>query len=338
MSLFAATTPVSYDHTRPNQRHGAGDPLAEVTEQFTGTVEGTIKRRSLMAGFINLRSVRGTSKISQRGISSTTVSKITPGVTPSPSTTPHTAKMYVTIDTVVIARNAEPMLDEFQTDYDYQGEVAREQGQAMSNMFDETMFIVATKAALQTNSSFGNEAQMPGHKGGNKVTFSAATDYKDPAKLYKAISDLVEAFLTKDVRPNEEDFILVLPPAAFMALQRSEYIVNGQYVTSAGTALNSTFVFSAFGVPVVTSNNAVFGKTITDHLLSNDSNGKAYDGDFTKVIGLMFSPRAVLAGSTIPVQSKIFFDDLSKLWFIDSWMAFGAGVNRAEYAGALLLP
>ena len=52
----------------------------------------------------------------------------------------------------------------------------------------------------------------------------------------------------------------------------------------------------------------------------------------------MFSPRAVLAGSTIPVQSKIFFDDLSKLWFIDSWMAFGAGVNRAEYAGVLLLP
>lgn len=336
--LFAGSTPVAYDITRPNQRHGAGDPLAEVTEQFTGVVEGTIKRRSIMAGFINLRSVRGTSKISQRGISATTVSKITPGVTPQPSTTPHQAKMYVTIDTVVIARNAEPMLDEFQTDYDYQGEVAREQGQAMSNMFDETMFIVATKAGLQADSSFGTSVQMPGHSGGNKVTFTDPLDYKDPAKLYKAISDLVEKFLEKDVRPNEEDFILVLPPAAFMALQRAEYIVNGQYVTSAGTNLNSTFVFSAFGVPVVTSNNAVFGKTITDHLLSNTSNGAAYDGDFTKVIGLMFSPRAVLAGSTIPVQSKIFFDDLSKLWFIDSWMAFGAGVNRAEYAGVLMLP
>src|SRR5699024_11708801 len=44
-----------------------GDPLADVTEQFTGTVEGTIKRRSIMAGFVPVRSVRGTSTISNRG-------------------------------------------------------------------------------------------------------------------------------------------------------------------------------------------------------------------------------------------------------------------------------
>lgn len=338
MSLFAATTPVTYDITRPNQRHGEGDPLAEVTEQFTGTVEGTIKRRSIMAGFVPVRSVRGTSTISNRGISKAKLQAIVPGTTPTPSTEPNTAKIFLKIDTVIIARNAEPMLDEFQTDYDYQREVAREQGQEVSNMYDETFFIMAAKAAMATASPYGTAAQMPGHSGGNTVTLAAAMDYKDPAKLYQAISDLVEKFLEHDVRPNEEDFILVLPPASFMALQRAEYIVNGQYVTSAGDTLNTSFMFSAFGVPVITSNNAVFGKTITDHLLSNDSNGKAYDGNFEKVIAQMFSPRALLAGSTIPVQTKIFFDDLSKLWFIDTWLAFGVTINRTEYAGAILLP
>ncbi|QYW05828.1 major capsid protein [Vibrio phage vB_VpaP_G1] len=338
MSLFAASTPVSYDITRPNQRHGEGDPLADVTEQFTGTVEGTIKRRSIMAGFVPVRSVRGTSTISNRGISKAKLQAIVPGTTPAPSTEPNTSKIFLKIDTVIIARNAEPMLDEFQTDFDYQREVAREQGQEVSNMYDETFFIMAAKAALATASPYGTAVQMPGHKGGNTVTMGSALDYKDPAKMYQAIASLVEKFLENDVRPNEEDFILVLPPAAFMALMQAEYISNGEYVTSAGDTLNTKYMFHAFGVPVITSNNAVFGKTITDHLLSNDSNSKAYDGDFTNVIAQMFSPRALLAGSTIPVQSKIFFDDLSKLWFIDTWLAFGVTINRTEYAGAILLP
>lgn len=329
---------VTYSHSRPNQRHGTGDPLKDVTEQFTGNVEGTIARRSIMAGFVPVRSVRGTSTISNRGISRAKLQKVVPGATPQPSTEPNTSKIFLKIDTVVIARNAEPMLDEFQTDFDYQQEVAREQGQAIANMYDETFFIMAAKAALATDSPYGTSAQMPGHLGGNKVTLGAALDYKDPAKLYAAIAQLVEKFLEKDIRPNEEDFILVLPPAAFMALMQSQYIVNGTYVTSAGETLNTKYVFAAFGVPVITSNNAVFGKTITGHLLSNDGNSNAYDGDFTKVIAQMFHPKALLAGSTIPVQSKIFFDDLSKLWFIDSWLAFGVAINRTEYAGVIVLP
>lgn len=337
MSLFASTN-VQYDITRPNQRHGAGDPLADVTEQFTGNVEGTIKRRSIMAGFVPVRSVRGTSTISNRGISKAKLSKIVPGVTPTPQVEPNTSKIFLKIDTVIIARNAEPMLDEFQTDYDYQQEVAREQGQEIANMYDETFFVIGAKAALATDSRYGTAAQMPGHHGGNVVTLASATDHKDPAKLYAAIAQLVEKFLEKDVRPNEEDFILVLPPSAFTALMSAEYIVNGQYVTSAGETLNTKYMFAAFGVPVVTSNNSVCGKTITGHLLSNTGNGDAYDGDFTKVVGQMLSPKAFLAGSTIPVTSKIFFDDLSKLWFIDSWLAFGVTYNRAEYAGVLMLP
>ena len=337
MSIFDGQTQ-SFDVTRPNQRHGQGDPLADVTEQFTGTVEGTIKRRSIMAGFINVRSVRGTSTISNRGISKAKLQRIVPGVTPAPSTEPNTSKIFLKIDTVIIARNAEPMLDEFQTDFDYQGEVAREQGQEIANMYDETHFIQAAKAALSVSSPYGTSAQMPGHHGGNTFTLAGANDYKDPAKLYSAIANLVEKFLDHDVRPNEEDMILVVPPAGLVALMQAEYVVNGEYVTSAGETLNTKYIFSAFGVPVITSNNAVFGKTITNHLLSNASNSNAYDGDFTKVVAQMFSPKALLAGSTIPLQSKIFFDDLSKLWFIDSWLAFGVTVNRPEYAGAILLP
>lgn len=337
---FAATPtePVSYAHTRPNQRHGQGDPLKDVTEQFTGMVEGTIARTSLMHGFIPVRSVRNTSTISSRGISKAKLQRIVPGVTPSPSTEPNTSKIFLTIDTVIIARNAEPMLDEFQVDFNYQGEVAREQAQLISNTYDETFFIMGAKAAMMTASPYGNSTQMPGHGTGNIVTLANATDHKDPAKIYKAISDVIEKMLEQDVNPTQEDMLVVLPPSAFMALQMSEYIVNGEYVTSADEKLKSQYVFSAWGIPVVTSNNAVFGKKIEGHLLSNERNNNAYDGDFTKVIGQIISPRAFLAGSTIPVTSKVFWDDLSKMWFIDSWLSFGVTVNRPEFAGVILLP
>lgn len=338
MAGIFASTNVQYDITRPNQRHGAGDELADVTEQFTGTVEGTIKRRSIMAGFVPVRGVKGTSTISNRGISKAKLSKITPGVTPTPQTDPHTSKIFLTIDTVIIARNAEPMLDEFQTDFNYQGEVAREQGQEIANMYDETFFIMAAKAAGATASPYGTATQMPGHSGGHKIVLSAAADFKDPAKIYAAIGEVVKSFLKVDVRPNEEDMICVLNPDSFIALHQAEYISNGEYVTSAGETLNTKYEFAAYGIPVITSNNAVFGKKITDHLLSNDRNAKAYDGDFTNVVAQIFSPRALLAGSTIPVTSKVFFDDLSKLWFIDSWLAFGVTVNRPEYAAVIEVP
>lgn len=337
MSIFDGSN-TSYNVTRPNQRHGAGDPLADVTEQFTGMVEGTIRATSVMQGFVPVRSVRNTSTISARGISRATLSSITPGVTPPPATQPNTSKINLTIDTVIIARNAEPMLDEFQVDFDYQGEIAREQGQAIAIQYDETFYIQAAKAALSANSAYGSADQMPGHSGGNVVTLSAATDYKDPAKLYNAIAELVAKFLDKGIHPNMEDFLLVLPPAAFVALMQSEHIVNGEYVTSADEKLNTQYKFAAFGIPVVSSTTAVFNKKIEKHIMSNDRNGNAYDGDFTKVVAQMFSPRALMAGSTIPVTTKIFFDDLSKLHFIDSWLAYGVTVNRAEYAGVILIP
>src|SRR3546814_4211799 len=56
------------------------------------------------------------------------------------------------------------------------------------------------------------------------------------------------------------------------------------------------FIFKAFGVPVVRSNNFPAGQNITNHLLSNTRNGNAYNGDFTNVVAAAFSPRALLAG------------------------------------------
>jgi hypothetical protein len=80
------------------------------------------------------------------------------------------------------------------------------------------------------------------------------------------------------------------------------------------------------------------GSNIASHELSNARNSNAYNGDFTKHVATAFAPRSLLAGETIPLQSKIFFSDVRKLWFIDAWTAFGVTPNRAEFAANILLP
>ena len=97
-------------------------------------------------------------------------------------------------------------------------------------------------------------------------------------------------------------------------------------------------MLKTYGVPVFSSNNLPAGLNISGHLLSNAGNGNAYDGDFTKVGALAFSPRAIMAGEAIPLESDIFYDKLSKSWLVDSHLSFAVGPNRAEYAGAILLP
>ena len=74
------------------------------------------------------------------------------------------------------------------------------------------------------------------------------------------------------------------------------------------------------------------------HLLSTAENGNAYDGDFTKVVGVAFSPKALLAAETIPLSTDVFFDKMDKVWYIDSWRAFGVAPRDVVHAGLLLKP
>ena len=46
-------------------------------------------------------------------------------------------------------------------------------------------------------------------------------------------------------------------------------------------------------------------------------------------------PKALLAGETIPLTSKVYYSDIELQWFIDSYLAYGVTPNRAEMAGGI---
>jgi len=332
------TTDVMAPVTYPNQKQQTGDTNALVIAEYAGHVEGTIERKSVLADWIPMRSIRGTNTVRNYAVGEATLGKVEPGVAPAASGIDF-SKAELTVDTVIYARNIFPLLDVFQTQYDARKEVGVEHGKKIAKFRDQAFFIQAARSALLTQSRYqdgGASGKPDGHFGGSQETLANAADVTDPAKMYRAVSNLQTKMALKDVDFMDDDIMLAFRPDVFAALRDSEQIQNGMYHTADGTQKEG-LVFKALGAPVVSSNN-IPNTNITGHLLSNTANGNAYNGDFSKLAGLAFSPRALLAGETIPLESDVFYDKIYKMWFVDSHMAFGVTPNRAEYAGAILLP
>src|SRR5690554_141329 len=317
----------NWNVTRPNAKNDGADPLELVIEEFTGLVEGTIERRSVTEAWLPVRPVKGTATVSNYAVGEATLGKVVPGEAP-PAERAQFSKLSLTIDTVVYARNALPLLDVFQTNFDARKEIASEHGKKIAKFKDQSFFIQAAKAAKLAESPFGS---TPGHGTGNIFTFDSAADRLDPAKLYRAYAELFTKFEKQDVDPIADDLVIFADPEQYYTLLQSEQLVNGEYITAEGNKIQ-TRVLSAFGVPVISTNN-IPQEVIADHHL-----GSAFDGDFADIVSLVFSPRALLAGETIPLESDVFYDKLFKSWFVDSHLSYSVTPNRPEYAGAILLP
>ncbi len=324
--------------THPNQQNQTGDINALIIPEFTGVVQHTMKRKQVLAPFIPMKTVRGTNTLTNYAVGQTSLGKVTAGEEPASQAGPDISRNSLVVDTHVYARNALALLEVFQSTIDIRKEIAVEHGTFLSKFIDQAFFIQAVKAARAAQSSYSNgvAGKPSGFSGGNVQTLGAAADATDGTKLYYAISQLCAAMEEKDVSPAEEGCVLALRPAQFYAMLQAEQIVNGTYVSADGTSIQG-MVFKAFGVPVVKSNN-VPSSVVTNHLLSNSANGMAYDGDFSKVVGVLLSPKALMAGQTIPVSSDLFYDKLRKSWYIDSEVSFGVAPDRNEYAGVIQTP
>ena len=324
----------AYTIVRPGQSNQGGSVTALHLEEYTGVVESTIERKSALKGMISIRPVRGTSVITNFAVGESTLQKATPG-SPIDGTSTDFSKRTLTVDTVILARAVLPLLETFQTSYDARKEIGMEHGKKIAKFYDQSFFIQAIKAAQFADSTYKNGAASGkplGHFGGSQETLAAGGDALDPAKLYAAVANLFVKMEEKDVDPRTDDVVIALRPAEFYTLLQNEQLIDGTYKTAEGTSIQG-HLLKAYGVPVISSTNFPGGQTISSHLL-----GSAFDGDFTKVVSVAFSPRALLAGETIPLTTDVFWDKVTKQWFVDAHLAYSVTPNRAEFAGVILKP
>lgn len=243
---------------RPNQKtqqsNPGSDDLELVIEQFTGQVEQVLARKSVLDGFVQVRPVKGTATLTNYAAGDTGLQVLEPGKIPDGQKADF-SKASVTVDTVVLARHTLPLLDVFQTQFDARKEISQSHGQRIAKFRDQAFFIQGLRAALATTNPYGD---VSGFNLGTKVTMPTA-DATDPAALYAAIGRMFAEMEEKDVDPQGDNLILAMRPKQFYDLMQAEQIINGQYVTADGTTKEG-FIFKAFGVPVVRSNNLQIGR------------------------------------------------------------------------------
>lgn len=330
MSTIFPTVPVL-----PNQINQSGNENALILEQFTGDVEHTFQTTSMLEKFFPRKTVKGTNTLTRKAIGRTKLQKLKRGDAPD-GTQVDFSKASVTVDTLLLSRHSIWVLDEIFTDIDTRKEIAVEQGMEIAEFVDATISIAAAKAAAQTQSTFTRNGRAPeGHFGATQIGLAAAGDELDPAKLYAAIGRLfAEMEETKKVKPQRDGIVLIVRPKVFMTLQQAEQISNGDYLTSDGNKLSGIPMITAWGVPILRSENMPNG-VVAGHLLSNEDNANWYDGNFTGLVAVAVSPRALLIAEALPLQSSVWWSDASKCFFVDSWMSFAVGFNRAELAGMI---
>lgn len=331
---------------------GATIGMDLLIEQYGGEVEGTIRKMSFMRNYVNMRSVQGTNTIKNDRIGGTSLQAVQPGVRPQATPTEF-GEVSVTVDTVILARSNVALLDDFQNHYDVRMELGNEHGKEIAKFFDEAFIIQAIKAAHMSAISHdpdndgatnvdGTGAGAAGLRpstglsnflGGTTVTLATAGDELDADRLQRGIEDAVQGMEEKDV--DIDGGVILVRPAQYYALLRNDKLVNAEYSMGNGDYAKG-WVMQSCGLPVIKTNRIPDG-AVSGHPLSNVNNGNAYNlsatqGDSVAVIML---PKALLAGETIPLTSKVYYMDSELQYFIDSYLAFGVTPNRGEYAAVV---
>lgn len=306
---------------------------ALMIEEYGGSVESQFAKASMMRNFVPVRSVRGTDTITNNRVGRTTLKKLNPGVRPEADSTPF-GRVQLVVDTVVLARDMRSMLNEFQTHFDVRAELGKDHGKEMGKFFDEAFIIMAIKGALSPAPVLGDgTASKQSIGAGKSVTLTNAGDENDPDKFAAAIQSIIVQMEEEEI--DVEELVVFVRPTRFQVLLSNNKLLsrdfsagNGDYAKGMIYEINGARIEKTTRIPEVAK---------VGHFLSNAQNGNAYDlsAAQAKAVAVILHPKSLFAGETIELQSNVFFSDEEKVWFIDSWMAFGVTVNRPDCCGAV---
>lgn len=312
----------------------------DMIDEYGGKVDSQMAKSSIMRQFFSINKVLGTDTLVNSRVGRTTLQKLKAGQRPEAITT-NFGTVSVKVDTVVLARDERAMLNEFQTHINARMELGEDHGKEIAKLFDETFLIQGIKAAggaanagtgLVTGTAAPTGNAGSDYKGafgaGKAYHLTTAGDETDAAKLYAAFEAIIEKMEEEDA--DVEDLIIFVRPAQYNALIKNDFLIDTDFSGSNGDRARNVFK-SMLGVRVIKTNR-IPSSVNAAHLL-----GTAYnvDADEAKTVGLVMSPKSLLVGETIPLQSKVWFNDEEKLWFIDSWLAFGVSPNRSDVTGAV---
>ena len=353
MPIIGAQTMINPN--RPGHQSGvdSGNINPLYADQHFGRVERRFLDKAFMRKRLNVRTVRGTDTLTNPRMGIVPLQKLARGIRATDHS-PTYDQVSIKVDTIILSRANEWTLEDFQSSYDTRMEIADEQGDEISKYFDECGIVQAIKGAQITavhpdgSKDGGWEGQVPsniertapeGHRGGTCVIFDAVDDELDPIAANLKIKRLMTEVRKKEVDAGS---VIAIDWDFFETLSENDKLISEDYVKANGDY--SAFTMYQSGGFELWPNNrmpqvAHTGVGEDNHFLSNASNNYSYNtsANDVKCVAVMFHPKGLLAGETIPLTTKIFWDDKDKQWYIDAWTAFAITPNRPEACAAIFL-
>lgn len=297
-------------------------------DDYGGAVESQFAKSSIMREFAMIRPVRGTDTIVNNRVGRTTIQALVPGVSP-PAIPTNFGKVSVTVDTVIFMRDIRSMLNEFQTHFDARAELGKDHGKEMGKFFDQSFIIQAIKGSHQSAPSGLNGAIGAG----KAIELAQAGDELDPDKLASAIEDIIVEMEEEDI--DVADLVVFVRPTSFKVLRDNDKLMSRDFNGDNGDFSKGT-LYEIAGARIVKTAR-IPTAAITGHFLSNPTNSNAYDltAEEADAVAVILHPKSLLAGETIPLTTDIFWEQISKSWYIDAYMAYGVTVNRPDVCGTV---
>lgn len=322
-------------------------------DQHFGALERGLRDNSFMRAFLNVRTVRGTDTLTNPRMGRTQLQKLQRGVR-AEDHSPTYDNISIKVDTVIIARTCEFVLEEFQSSYQTRTEIGMEQGEEHAQFFDEATIAQYVKGAQITtvdpdgNKDGGWEGLAPtniertapeGHRGGTIVVLAGANDHRDPDLLEAAMRKVTTGLKKKSVKPRECAWLISHDTHEVLSYNEqlinrdlNPMTINGQYHMAEVERVAGSILYPNNYMP-----EEVHVRGVNDHFLSNAANNWAYNNtaNDVKCVAVLVHPKGMLAGESIPMTTDIYFDKKDKQWYIDAWQSFAVTPNRAEFIGAV---
>ena len=318
----------------PDSSHLSDEDRDMLLDQYTGEAESQFAKTGLMRQYVNIRMVRGTDTLVNNRVGKTTLTTVVPGVRPDASPS-NFGRVSVTVDTIVLARNNVSLLSELQQNFPVMMEIGEDHGKQLGKFFDEAFIIMAIKGAAMAAPLGINGASLGGAIGaGKSETMVAVGDELDADKAEAKIEDILVAMQKEDIDTSE--IIIFVNPDLFRTLRNHQKLISVEYSSDNGDFASGT-LYQLAGSRIVMSNRIPTAAQ-ADHRLSNAENGMAYDitEEEARSVAVLLHPRSLLSGETIPLTSRLWYNQEELQWFIESYLSFAVAVNRPDVCGRVL--
>lgn len=333
--------PLDQTVSRLGQQNATGDARALFLKLYAGEVLTAFEEKNIFMGLHRTRTISNGKSAQFPLTGSATAAYHTAGQLIEGAAI-KAGERTVTVDDLLLSAQFISNVDEAMNHYDVRSIYSKEAGNALANTCDKNVARViakaasidnGTKAAAQFGTAFADEVYT------SNVTIGAgsAADVVNGGKIAQSIYDALKEFDIKDVTGEK---VCVLPPAQYYALFGANSDVNNLAYMNKDVGGSGSIATGAAptigGVKILMSNHIPTTNETAANPPSGTTNTGAYNADYSRVRGLIFSSDAAATVKLLDlgVESEYQIDRQGTLMV--SKYAMGHNVLRPACAISLL--